>query len=587
MRLSSTSPLVISLLAAAPAVAAPSLPPPLVRPVDEDAKPARKQPAPEKVELPRVRFVPLQAPEDDRVVDADTVRRLSTILSDALQVSERFDLAGVRRALILDAEEQAAVDAAEAAQATLPAEDASDPTSPAGMLAAARTTLAEAQALAKAEAPDLAQVAERLAPALETLSLPSMGGDSYEPRLQALLLMAQTRLAQGDAAAADALLSQYVRIAPGRAVDAAEAGPVADRLLQLRATLLASPPVSLEVRADMPALKVRLDAREVGTTPLRLDGLVEGAHNVAVVRDGALYGARQLEVRPGEDGAAASVHFDDRSVGPALTRALESNQLPLELLPRIQAEGTTWRSGHVLFAGLRASPDERETIDLQPFVLRSSDGALQRLPVVSFPTHLLGVTETVQSLRDAVEASLRQWEGAAATGAVAIWSGQPLRPLAPTRWNTAQARMAGDRPRSATAESAGPALPRLVVVRTETPEDGEADSGASEAGAATEGASQQGDDGAAVAASNGATSRSDGVTEGVPGSRKGRPSVAAAALDPARSRLLAKSGPPVPAWALWTGVGVGTAALVGGAVLLFLPRSSPTATVNLTWGSGR
>ena len=404
--------------------------------------------------------------------------------------------------------------------------------------------------------------------------------------MDALLLLARARQALGDADGTVSLVDAFVRLAPGRQVAASVAGDLMPLLSQRRAALLAGPRATLAVTADESPLPVRVDGRDVGKTPLKVQGLVAGRHDVSVVHAGKGEENRPIDLSESPSSEPFSLHFGvQSSAAPELARAAQTNRLSPELIARLRAEAAHWKSPYLGFGVLRPSLKERETIEFQPFLLAVEPGALQRLPSLSLPSHLLGVVGEILDLRAAVEAALVNPSGSVVAEVQPLWPDQPLRTPSAPQWNLADLGLAGARPQAVAAAAApvaaepaavAPQLPRLVVVRSpDDADDVDEDSAdASDAAAVDDDPSMTTD----LSAEAGRKRLSSDTSSKGPT----RKPLSSAVLAAGRSDPRAK-GPVIEPWLLWTGAGVGAAALVTGAILLLVPRS-PSVQFNLSWG---
>ncbi len=121
------------------------------------------------------------------------------------------------------------------------------------------------------------------------------------PLAEALLLAGCARLVAGDEAAARSAFARVVSLDPGRELDPVNFAPrLVDLYAAVRQEVLTAGLGSLEITTDDPGAGVWVDGRRVGVTPVAVEGLPVGSHQVLVVGAGGYRRSGLVNVRGGE-----------------------------------------------------------------------------------------------------------------------------------------------------------------------------------------------------------------------------------------------------------------------------------------------
>ncbi|MFM2151889.1 MAG: hypothetical protein RL199_324 [Pseudomonadota bacterium] len=262
-------------------------------------------------------------------------------------------------------------------------------------LAPARVAVAEAlQTAAKAgelaRARKVKAAADAYASAAGALLARFEGLESLGAVEQALWQQASLRYLLGSEDDAKKSLSELVRLSPGFTPPAGADPLLAAAYDKARQEAKAAATGRLELVTSPPGASVTLDGRDVGETPLAVEGLVPGVHYVRLLKPGAgvVWQVRTVVAASPDRWETVLAGRADGAVA-RVTSALRANRID-DVLAKAAAEaGREAGAAFVLVGALRPVDDK---LDVRSLLVESATGRLAELSGLSlFPTAMTGI----------------------------------------------------------------------------------------------------------------------------------------------------------------------------------------------------
>jgi hypothetical protein len=262
-------------------------------------------------------------------------------------------------------------------------------------LSAARASVAEALQTAE-KAAQLAKgrkvkpAADAYAGAATALLARFEGLENFSAVEQALWQQASLRYLLGAEDEAKKVLADLVRLSPGF-VPPQGSDTLSAAYDKARAEAKAQATGRLELVTSPPGATVTLDGRDLGETPLAVEGLVPGTHYVRLLKAGAgvVWQARSV-------GASSPDRWETVLAGTAdgavarVTKGLRANRFDAALTTAAAEAGKEAGAAFVLIGALRMTADEK--LDVRSLLLEASSGKVAELASLSlFPSAMTGL----------------------------------------------------------------------------------------------------------------------------------------------------------------------------------------------------
>lgn len=292
---------------------------------------------------------------------------------------------------------------------------------------AAKKEIAEAVALfAKAGA--LAK-SRKMKPAADTYEkgvtkflLNFQGAESFAPLSDAFRELVIVRFKLADEDEAVQVLDNLVRIDPDRVLTKDEvANIVATLHAKARRAYHAKERGQIRVLSTPAGARVMLDGRDLGETPLVAKDVLPGEHYLRVMKPGQGAFWKKLEVVAGEE-VSLTANLAGEATGALanIAKALRENAIDEKALTLAREVGTASKAEFVLLGALHL---ENEAYTLKTYAVRVKDGLIAELSGLTFDIEMVGAAIEVFKLASDFGEKARDYTGVALPGVLQLFPG--------------------------------------------------------------------------------------------------------------------------------------------------------------------
>jgi hypothetical protein len=260
---------------------------------------------------------------------------------------------------------------------------------------------------AEVKAQNYDQAVRILKDAIATLEANAEYMEDLSPLVDAYLNISVAYLGSGEEDACEGMIDNVVRLDPTRQLDPKDYVPLYLRMFHARRTAIYKQPRGSIIVTSSPAgASIKIDGRQIGSTPAILKELIKGTHYVKVEKSGEPARYKKVNVPAG---GQAEARFETATAsggtGPEYTVAAAIKSNKLEQPARAQLISIAQKSGaeYVLTGGVTRADN---VYQVNSYLIKVKTSEISPLVTLFFDVDLLGASIEVYKMVEEVNKRL-------------------------------------------------------------------------------------------------------------------------------------------------------------------------------------